>query len=218
MFSYILMKILESRPNQYDRGLVLLSLGQSERVKRRIVEEHVHPGVRMLEIGVGTGALAVMAARKGAKVVGFDISEDMLRVARQKMAAANLNENTELMEMGVGGMDTFEDESFDLVLATLVFSELSPDEQAYALRHAWRVLRPGGRLVVADEVKPRQAGKRLLHGLVRAPLAVITYAFSGSTTRAVKDLKRLAQEAGFTQEHLERSGMDAFLYLVARKR
>ena len=43
-------------------------------------------------------------------------------------------------------------DSFDLVMSTLVFSELSRDERLYALRHAHRVLRPGGCLAIADEV------------------------------------------------------------------
>lgn len=217
MLSYIFMKILESQPRRYDRGLAWLSLGQSERVKRRIVDEHVEPGVRMLEIGAGTGTLAVMAARRGANVVAFDISESMLRVARQNVAAANLTRSIDLMEMGLGRMDTFEDECFDLVVATLVFSELNRNEQVYALRHALRVLRHGGRLVVADEVYPRHAGERLIHWLVRTPLAVVTYVFCQSTTAAVRDLEHLAQAAGFKLEHSERSAMDAFLYLVAQK-
>lgn len=211
------MKILESRPGRYDRGIAWLSLGQSERVKRRIVDEHVRPGLRLLEVGVGTGTLAVMAAQAGAEVIGFDINGGMLDLARRKVAAAGLDQRVELREMGVGGMDAYEDESIDLVVATLVLSELSPDEQAYTLRHAVRILRAGGKLVLADEVRPRRRGQRFLHGLVRAPLAALTYVVTQSTTRAVDDLEGRVEQAGLSIEQQERSAIGSFLFMVARK-
>ena len=51
MLSYVFMKNLESRVRRYDRGLAWPSLGHSTRVKKRIVAEHIRPGVRVLEIG-----------------------------------------------------------------------------------------------------------------------------------------------------------------------
>jgi ubiquinone/menaquinone biosynthesis C-methylase UbiE len=211
------MKILESRPKRYDKGIAWLSRGQSEKIKARIVREHVQPGTRMLEIGVGTGTLAVMAAKKGASVLGFDICEAMLKVAREKVAEAKLGDNVRLREMGVGGMDSFADGSFDLVCSTLVFSELTKEEQTYALRHALRILTPGGKLALADEVKPTTTGKRLLHALARAPVALVTYLVTQSTTNAVRGLMQMVAEAGFVVDREERSSLDSFMYLVARK-
>ena len=59
MFSYVFMKILETAPRRYDRGLALLSFGQSERVRDRIVREFVAPGQEILIVGCGTGTKAV---------------------------------------------------------------------------------------------------------------------------------------------------------------
>ena len=167
MHSYVYMKILESQPNRYDRGICWLSWGQSERVKRQIVAGHVTAGSRVLDIGCGTGTLAVLAAQKGAQVIGFDVSPGMLAVARRKVTAGGLEERIELHEAGVAEMAKFRRASFDLVTATLVFSELSCDEQTYVLGQAHRILKPGGHLAVADEVKPRSVGKRLVHAAMR---------------------------------------------------
>jgi demethylmenaquinone methyltransferase/2-methoxy-6-polyprenyl-1,4-benzoquinol methylase len=211
------MKILESQPRRYDRGIEILSAGAAERAKRKLVEENVRPGSCVLEIGCGTGSMAILAARAGARVQGFDVSPGMLEVAREKVTAEGLDERIELFEMGISGMDGLPGERFDLVMSTLVFSELSPDEQAYALAHAHRLLRPGGRLALADEVRPRRALYRLLHGCVRLVLLAITFILTQTTTRAVEDLEGAVARAGFQLERRERSALESFLYLVATK-
>ncbi|NOZ86592.1 MAG: class I SAM-dependent methyltransferase [Deltaproteobacteria bacterium] len=217
MSSYVYMKILESRPRRYDRGIAMLSFGQSEKARKRLVEENIKPGNRVLDIGCGTGTTAILAASKGAEVTGFDISAQMLDVAREKVESTSLGDRIELMEMGVSGMDRFADISFDVVISTLTFSELSLDEQAYVLGHAHRILRPGGVLAIADEARPKTAGKRLLHGIVRFPLLVVTFAVTQTTTHAVKGLTELVRSAGFHIETEERSMLGSFLYLVGRK-
>jgi demethylmenaquinone methyltransferase/2-methoxy-6-polyprenyl-1,4-benzoquinol methylase len=217
MFSYIFMKILERQPRRYDLGICCLSLGRSEKIKRRIVEERVTPGCRMLEVGVGTGTLAILAAKKGATVLGFDISAGMLTVAREKAEAAGIMERVELREMGVGQMDKFPDAAFDLVISTLVFSELFRDEQRYALRHAFRLLKPGGLLILADETRPRSFFKRFLYLSVRIPLLLLTFVITQTTTRAVHGLEEMVAEAGFKTTYTERSFLDTFLFLIAVK-
>lgn len=217
MSSYIYMKILESRPKRYDRGIALLSLGKSEKAKKKLVADNVQSGDRVLEIGCGTGTMAILAARKGAEVFGFDVSGPMLEVARKKVDEAGLGKTIELVEMGVSGIDKLPDGRYDLVMSTLVFSELSRDEQVYALRHAHRMLKSGGHLAIADEARPKSFGKRLLHGAVRIPLLLVTFALTQTTTKAVVGLCERVSEAGFRIETEERSSLDSFLYVVAVK-
>lgn len=217
MSSFIYMKILESQPQRYDRGIALLSLGRSERAKKRLVADNVKAGSRVLDLGCGTGTAAMLAAGAGARVTAVDISRPMLAVAREKIEAATLGDRIKLIEMGISGMDRFADASFDVVMSTLVFSELSLDERTYALAHAFRILLPGGRLAIADEAKPTTVGKRLLHSLVRLPLLVVTFALTQETTHAVEGLPERVRQAGFRVETEERTAFDSFLYLVARK-
>jgi demethylmenaquinone methyltransferase/2-methoxy-6-polyprenyl-1,4-benzoquinol methylase len=217
MSSYVYMKILESQPERYDLGIALMSLGAADRCKKKLVEENVRPGSKVLEIGCGTGTLAVLAALRESEVLGFDVSGPMLEVARRKVDASGMAGRIQLEEMGVSGMDKLDDERFDLVMSTLVFSELSHDERAYALRHAYRVLKPGGRLAIADEARPDTLAKRLVHGAVRIPLLIATFVLTQTTTSAVHGLSDLVAEAGFRIESGQRSSLDSFLYLVARK-
>jgi demethylmenaquinone methyltransferase/2-methoxy-6-polyprenyl-1,4-benzoquinol methylase len=217
MFSYIWMKILETQPRRYDLGISMLSLGASERIKKRLVGENVHAGDRVLEIGCGTGTMAIQAALRGARVLGFDISSRMLEVAEEKVDAAGLSDKVELVEMGISGMDKFADGEFDLVTSMLVFSELSNDERVYALGHAYRTLRHGGRLAIADEAVPRNRWKRLLYLALRLPLLLVTFAATQTTTKAIDGLAELVSEAGFNVESEVRSHLDSLVYLTAVK-
>ena len=95
MGSFVYMKILESAPERYDRGSDLLSGGWVQKTKQRIVDEYVKEGDNVLEIGAGTGTLAILCAKKGANARGFDISEQMLEVAKKKIEKAQQSASPE---------------------------------------------------------------------------------------------------------------------------
>jgi hypothetical protein len=79
------------------------------------------------------------------------------------------------------------------------------------------VLKPGGHLAIADEVNPDNLAKKLAHGVVRIPLLIATFALTQTTTHTVDGLSDLVAEVGFRIESEQRSSLDSFLYLVARK-
>jgi ubiquinone/menaquinone biosynthesis C-methylase UbiE len=80
----VFMKWLETSPKDYDRGIRILTLGRIQHVKERIANTYINPGMRVLEIGCGTGTLTVMMAAKGAIVTGIDASPAMLSEAEKK--------------------------------------------------------------------------------------------------------------------------------------
>jgi len=218
MVSYIFMKILESAPERYDKGIKILSLGRSKRTQQEIVENYITTGDKVLEIGCGTGTLAISCAEKGASVVGFDISPQMLAIARRKVQERNLTDKVQLQEMGAIEMDkAFDNETFDKIVSMLVFSEFYPDEQRYVLGQAYRVLRPGGLIIIADEVRSNSLWKRILQLSLRIPLMLITYILTQTSTRALKDIERLLASAGFEIIHEKRSLLDSFGLYVAQK-
>lgn len=216
MSTTILMKILESAPSRYDRGIRLLTLGAVDRAYDRLTL-HIQPGQQALDLGCGTGALTMRAARRGAAVKGIDVSASMLEVAGRRVREAGLAHRVELIEMGVAELGREPPESYDAVTAGLCFSELTEGERAYALGQAHRLLRPGGLLLLADEVVPNALPKRVLHGLLRLPLVVVTYLLTQATTRAVRGLPEAVQAAGFAVESVRLSRMASFVELVARK-
>jgi demethylmenaquinone methyltransferase/2-methoxy-6-polyprenyl-1,4-benzoquinol methylase len=210
------MRILESAPERYDRGMRLLSLGRIDRAYDRLAA-HVAPGAHVLDIGCGTGALALRAARHGARVKGIDVSAGMLEIAAQHAEEAGLGDSVELEEMGAALLDGEDAEVYDAVMSGLCFSELSDDEIVHTLAQIRRILRPGGLLLLADEVRPRTRASRIAMALVRAPLVALAYLVAGRTSHAVANLTERVEEAGLSIESNVTSGLGSFCELVARK-
>ena len=217
MSTFVLMRLLESAPRRYDLGIRLLSLGRIGRVHERMAEQ-VGAGERVLDIGCGTGSLTLRCAGRAARVTGIDISPQMLDMAREKVEAAGLKDQIELREMSAIDLDeAFGDGSFDAIVSSLVFSELSEDEQGFVLRECRRLLRDGGRLVIADEVVPRSWPLRLLSRVLRLPLVVLTYILTQTTTRAVVGLEEKIAGAGFAVRAVETSLLGGLTLVVAGK-
>ncbi len=172
MSTYILMKILESTPSRYDKGLRILTLGRLDQAYYDLVS-YIEENQRVLDLGCGTGALTLRAAKKGAKVKGIDVNSQMLEIARRRATEANLAQNIAFCEMGVGELGEEKSESYDVVTSTLCFSELTEDELVFTLKAVKRILKPNGVLLVIDEVRPSSLPKRMLNWLVRFPLAMI---------------------------------------------
>jgi demethylmenaquinone methyltransferase/2-methoxy-6-polyprenyl-1,4-benzoquinol methylase len=213
----VFMKWLETTPGDYDRGIELLTLGCLTSLKEHIAEELVHPGDRVLEIGCGTGTLALMMAQRGASVTGIDASPLMLAEARRKIAEADLSDAIQFHEMDVSELsDHFAPQSFDVIVSTLAFSEFPPEAQRYALDEAHQLLRPDGRLLIADEVVPQGPLARFLFYAVRLPLVVLTWLLTRTTTNALRGFSTTLSQAGFASKILK-SHLAGSLQLAAKQ-
>jgi ubiquinone/menaquinone biosynthesis C-methylase UbiE len=151
-------------------------------------------------------------------VTAIDVNPEMLEIVRRRVQEAGLADHVAVREMGVAELDGEPPACFDAVTAGLCFSELSDDEIRYALGQVRRVLRPGGLLLVTDEVEPPTAGRRLLHNILKAPLAALTYLVTQQTTHAVRGLPSRVATAGFLVEAIRSNWLGSFVELVARKR
>lgn len=216
MSTYVLMKILESAPSRYDKGIRLLTFGRLEKAYDRLTSA-IRKEERVLDIGCGTGALTLKAAEKGAWVKGIDINPQMLDTARARAEKAHLSQNIELFEMGAAELGKEKEASFDVVISGLCFSELSDDEFNFTLREIKRILKPGGLLLLADEVRPKNIFKKIIHWLSRLFFRSIVYLFTGTKTKAIKHLPERIRENGFEIVSLKLNKWENFLEVVATK-
>jgi ubiquinone/menaquinone biosynthesis C-methylase UbiE len=142
------------------------------RFKELLLEQAaLEPGQRVLDLGCGTGTLAIQAKRlqPSAEVAGLDADPEMLARARRKADEAGVE-----LELAEGYSTTlpYPSESFDRVISTLFFHHLDPEPKRQSAREIARVLRPGGELHVADWGPPSDPvmwvafqGIRLLDGV-----------------------------------------------------
>ena len=215
MSTYVLMRLLESAPHRYDLGMRLLTFGRLGRAYDRLASRIQH-GERVLDLGCGTGALTLRAAGRGAHVSAIDVNAQMLEIARERSRAAGLAESTDFREMGIAELGGEASASYDVVTSGLCFSELSDDEIHYALKQIRRILRPGGLLLIADEVKAPDVVRRMIHALGRAPLAALAYVVTQQTTHAVENLPEKVARAGFSIESIRSNALGSFVELAAR--
>jgi ubiquinone/menaquinone biosynthesis C-methylase UbiE len=214
--TYILMKILESAPRRYDKGIRILTFGRLGKVYGRLMS-HIEKGDRVIDLGCGTGELTLRAAQKGATVKGIDVNSQMLEIAQIRARDMHLTQNVQLCEMGVAELGAEQSEAYDAVMSGLCFSQLTEDELTYAVGEAARILKPGGLLLVADLVTPKSIAKRMLDWVIRLPLTIVAYLFTQATPSRLKDLPGKIEEAGFLVNSVRSSRIEGLIELVARK-
>jgi ubiquinone/menaquinone biosynthesis C-methylase UbiE len=136
---------------RYDLLIALLTLGRERRFREKLLRlARVRPGESVLDIGCGTGTLAIAARRivgASAIVHGIDASPEMIERARHKAAKARADA---VFEVALAQSLPFPDAQFDVVLSTVMLHHLPRSARPEAVREARRVLKPGGRLLAVD--------------------------------------------------------------------
>ena len=185
---------------------ICLFRGQGRTLRQRSVTlAYLQPGEQVLDVGCGTGTLALDVARRvgtTGRVCGIDPGTEQIERARAKAAQRHMP-----IEFGVGVIEQlpFPDQTFDVVFSTLMLHHVPAPLKRQGLAEIARVLKGGGRLVIAD----------FTHRQDRTGQAARFHA-GGSHLR---DLAALLKEAGFDQlstEELRPARFSAFpgAYLV----
>lgn len=134
----------------------VVALTSRETAFKQRVRDHadVHGGQTVLDLGCGTGTLAIEIKKEHpkAKVSGVDADAAILARARAKARDAGVKV---AFAEGLSNELPYEARSFDVVVSTLFFHHLSDEAKADTAEEIRRVLRPGGRVVVADWGRPQ---------------------------------------------------------------
>jgi SAM-dependent methyltransferase len=156
-------------------------------------------GEIVLDLGSGGGFDVFIAGQKvgsAGRVIGVDMTPEMLAKARRNIEAYRRNTRLENVEFRLGEIEhlPLKDASVDVVISNCVIN-LSPDK-AQVCREVFRVLKPGGRTAISDVVAFKALPDEVKHSLE---------AYTGCVAGAalVSDVEKMLREAGFAEVKVE---------------
>lgn len=171
--------LFRSLPRRYDRLARVLSLGQDLRWRSTMLDHVCGSRANLiLDVACGPGAVTKsLIKRTSAKIVGLDLSEEMLRAAQHNAAARGYSDRVALV-LARGERLPFADSTFDALTFTYLLRYVSDPKATMA--ELARVVKPGGPIANLEFAVPRGAGVRLAWWVyTRGVLPVAGYALGG---------------------------------------
>jgi ubiquinone/menaquinone biosynthesis C-methylase UbiE len=158
----------------YDAITWVLFLGGDSRIRGMTADlARLQPGESVLDVGCGTGTLTLVAKRRvgAGAVAGVDPAPDMVAVARRKASCASLAID---FQVGLVQALPFPDNTFDVVLGSLMLHHVPAEFRPQGFAEIRRVLKPDGRLLAVDFQSPASGGARHLTQFVLGRRMVAT--------------------------------------------
>ncbi|MFX0182317.1 MAG: methyltransferase domain-containing protein [Candidatus Hodarchaeota archaeon] len=185
------MKILEKQPETYDEEFYSL-FPESKVIYETIIEKIDKKG-RILEIGCGTGQLAIQLAKKDLDVVAVDISSDMITFAMGNAKKNGVEIN--FIEGDFTSFKTFQEivelGPFDFIVSTFVLSEFTPLKQQLFIKQTNQLLKETGTLFISADTFPSSLLKRIGSSVKRFINSQISIYRNIPLTNPVKDFEKL---------------------------
>lgn len=173
----------------YDACAALFFGGRRRHVYTRLAAlSGVQPGDRILDVGCGTGyftRIMGQAAAPGGTAVGLDPSGDAIAEARRVTQLANCT-----FRNGIAEAIDAPDGAYDVVVSSLMLHHLPEDLRPRVIGEMYRVLRPGGQVLIADFRPPANRVGRQIVGAITGPMMKNT---------AVELVEPMARAAGFAE-------------------
>ena len=133
-----------------------------EKSPRKVVLESIDEQDKILDLctGTATSAINIAKAKTNIKIVGVDLSKDMLKVAKDKVKRAGIR-NIKLYQMDATQLK-FKSNSFDKVLLSLILHELDEELADKIIMEAKRVLKDNGKIIITEWEPSEQLSKKIL--------------------------------------------------------
>jgi len=176
--------------------------------KNQIKLIDIRKGEKVLEVGCGTGALSILAKKavgESGEVDGIDIAPKMIATAQQKARKSNLKINFRIAPINEL---PYPDNTFDLIISSLMFHHLPVKVKKEGLEEIHRVLKKEGRLFLCDFGSP--------HILTLPLMYLILIWISSTRYQLFGRLPRLINECKFNHVELRKKGLFLEYYLIKK--
>jgi len=218
MFMYAWMKFVETAPERYDAAMKIMTMGVIDVIKDQIAKS-ISSGDNILDIGCGTGTLAVRCMKNGAYVTGLDSSDFMLAQARKNAEKEGLADKLKTVHDSVTQLSKhFNENTFDAITATASLGEFPKSYLEYILNESAKLLKDNGRLIIADELQPGNKILRIMYNLTLGILWIPQFLILRRVCYPIKDLDKILEEAGFRIEQKNSFPPSMLQLIFARKK
>jgi ubiquinone/menaquinone biosynthesis C-methylase UbiE len=180
---------MEKLVDTYDAYMRKVTLGREHVLRGMTLSlAGVKPGESVLEVGCATGTLTLAAKRQvgeSGRVFGIDVIPGMIEASQRKAAQANVDAAFQL-----GSIDDipFPADQFDSVMCSFMIFHMSEAVRCRGIAEIYRVLKPGGRLIVLDFAMPTNP----------LPRAIVKLLFGRMMQHDLRELLPLMETSGFT--------------------
>lgn len=195
----------------YDAFTNILTLGHIGMLRSMTIDlSQLKSGEKILDVGCGTGGVTIPAKQRvgqTGEAAGIDPAPEMIAVAKKKAGRKGLE-----IDFRVGVIESlpYKDETFDVVTSSLMMHHLPYELQVKGLAEIRRVLKPGGRIFIADMLRLSMS----LHDRLFATLTL----HGGRVKRfGIQDLPKTMEESGFENVELLKESFLTIGFLQARK-
>ena len=138
---------------------------REESFKHKLIQQaNIHPQMKVLDLGCGTGTLTLMLKRAypEAQITGLDVDPQVLDIARNKTRATDIQ-----WDEGLASSLPYPGSAFDRVVTSLVIHHLNQEDKRRAFKEVYRVLKPHGELHVLDFGAPHSSLTRFMTTYMR---------------------------------------------------
>ena len=204
----ILMTLAEKKaPRKYEWLINFLTYGRRIKIFEYIKQNYLHENLLLLDAGCGNGRFMDIADRAWLTPIGVDISIDMLQETRERFSGRKFDPN--LIHTSITSLP-LRKELFDIIICTLVLSELDHHNVKKTFREFFSCLKKDGILILVTESNPKSRLKRYFFTVIRIPAFIIAALIAKIPRHPIHDIKailpaypgRLLEEKPYLGGHL----------------
>jgi len=181
----------------YDR-LISVLMPEKTFKKALLDSANIQTNFQVLDFGVGTATLSIMAYQLNNHVVyhGIDIDHNILEIAKRKIESKNIPIN---LIHYTGGAMPFEGQSIDRIISSLVFHHLTDEQKILTLKECRRILKPNGTLHIADWGRANNFFMRGLFHIVQ-----LLDGYETTTANVKGNLPTIISNSGFSHVEIKK--------------